>query len=69
MPDRKTGLGRLARAVTVGLLMFVAAFLVACGDDQDTQTTEGPQPTAATESVAPSGPPIQVVATTNFVAD
>ncbi|MCY3563235.1 MAG: zinc ABC transporter substrate-binding protein [bacterium] len=45
------------------------AFLGACGDDQDTQATQEPQPTAAEESAAPSGPPIQVVATTNFVAD
>ena len=66
---RNTGFGRLARALTVGLVLFVLASLVACSDGQDTQTTEGPPPTAAGESATPAGPPIQVVATTNFVAD
>ena len=69
MPDSKTGFGRIARALTVGLIVFVMASLVACADDQDTQTTEAPQPTAASESATPAGKPIQVVATTNFVAD
>ena len=45
------------------------AFLVACADDQATPATDGPQTTAAVESATPSGPPIQLVATTNFVAD
>jgi len=69
MLDRHAGFGRLAKAFTVGLFMLAVALLVACSDDQDTQPTEEPQPTAAAESAAPSGPPIQVVATTNFVAD
>lgn len=67
--DRKMGFGPLARALTVGLVLFGAAFLAACGGDQDTPATGEPQPTAAGESATPSGPPIQVVATTNFVAD
>ena len=67
--DRKVDLRRLARALTVGLVMFGVTLLAACGDDQDTQATEEPQPTAAAEGTQPSGPPIQVVATTNFVAD
>ena len=87
-------LGRLAQTLAVGLVLFAMAFLVACGDDQDTQSTEGPQPTATSagastsaqptqeappptavpttpdaSTAAPSGPPVQVVTTTNFVAD
>ncbi len=69
MPGRNTSFGRLARTLTVGLVILSMAFLGACGDDQDTQATQEPQPTATEESAAPSGPPIQVVATTNFVAD
>ena len=69
MPGRNTSFGRLARTLTVGLVILAMAFLGACGDDQDTQATQEPQPTAAEESAAPSGPPSQVVATTNFVAD
>ncbi|MDE0232822.1 MAG: metal ABC transporter substrate-binding protein [bacterium] len=69
MLDRKIGSGRLARALTVGVLMVGVTLLAACTDDQDTQAPEEPQTTAATESAPPSGPPIQVVATTNFVAD
>ena len=42
--------GRIARALPVGLIVFVMAFLVACADDQDTQATEEPQSTAGTES-------------------
>ena len=74
--DRSIGFGPLARALTVALLLFGVALLVACGGDQDTPATEGPEPTAAAQSATaagegapPSGPPIQVVATTNFVAD
>ena len=69
MMDRNTRFGGLARAFAVGLVMCAAALLVACADDQDTPATEVPEPAAAEEIVAPSGPPIQVVATTNFVAD
>ena len=69
MLDRNTGFGRLARVLAMGLVMFGVMFLAACADDQDTQETEEPQTTAAAEGAAPSGPPIQVVATTNFVAD
>ena len=82
MLDRITDFGRPARAIAVGLVMFCAALLLAsCADDQDTQATEETQamqetqateetqPTAVEESAAPSGPPIQVVTTTNFVAD
>ncbi len=67
--DRNMSFGRIARALPVGLIVFVMAFLVACADDQDTQATEEPQSIAGTESAASTGPPIQVVATTNFVAD
>ncbi len=69
MLDRYIGPGRLVRALTVGLVILGAVFLAACGDDQDTQTTEEPQQTTTTESAPPSEPPIQVVTTTNFVAD
>ena len=73
--------GYLARALAVGLVVLGAAFLVACSDDEDSQATEAPQPTATavptiaatatapTETPTPAGPPVRVVATTNFVAD
>ena len=64
--------GRLGQTIAVGLVVFVMAFLVACADDQETQSTEGPQPTApsaAGETAKPAMPPLQVVTTTNFVAD
>ena len=62
---RITGFGRLAQPLAVSLVALVMAFLVACADDQDTTAaveTQAPAPT-------PAAPPIQVVATTNFVAD
>ncbi len=68
MFDRKASSGRLARSLSVSLVVFCMA-LLACGDDQETQPTVGTQPAAAGESATPSLPPIQVVATTNFVAD
>ena len=64
--------GRLGQTLAVGLVVFAMAFLVACEFGQDTQSTEGPQPTAtsaARETPTPTMPPIQVVTTTNFVAD
>ena len=69
--DRKLGFGRLARAVTIGLVLLGAAFLAACGDDGDTQAevVDEPQPTVAEATTTPAPPPIQVVATANFVAD
>ena len=81
---------RLAQALAVGLVVFGVAFLLACSNEQDTQPTEEPQPTAtptvavpspqptATPTAAvsspqptatPSRPPLQVVATSNIVAD
>ena len=63
------GFGPLVRALTVGLVLLGATLLAACAGDQETPATGEPQPTAAGESATPSGPPIQVVATTNFVAD
>ena len=72
MLDRNRGFGNVARVLTAVLVMVGMTLLAACADDQDTQPTEEPQPTAATattESAPPSAPPIQVVATTNFVAD
>ena len=72
--------GYLARALVVGLVLLGAAFLVACSGDEDTPATEAPQPTATTAptiaatattapTATPAGPPVRVVATTNFVAD
>ena len=108
---RTINLGRLTQALALGLVVFCAALLSACGDDQDTLATAEPQPaatsaaapagaqptpeapspttppsdrtttstvaptatpsstTAPTETTTPSKPPIQVVTTTNFVAD
>ena len=79
----KESFGRLAQTIALGLVVLGLALLSACADDQDTQTTEGAQPTAtaagapagvqpttaARAATTPAAPPIQVVATTNFVAD
>ncbi len=69
--DRKLGFGRLARALTIGLVLLGAAFLAACGDDGETQAevVDEPQPTVAEATTTTAPPPIQVVATANFVAD
>ncbi|MYC84175.1 MAG: hypothetical protein F4X18_01495, partial [Acidimicrobiia bacterium] len=69
--DRKLGFGRLARALTIGLVLLGAAFLAACGDDGETQAevADEPQPTVAEATTTTAPPPIQVVATANFVAD
>ncbi len=103
---RKTYFGRLLQTLAMGLVVLSVVLLVACTDDQDTQATGEPQPTAtsanvpasaqptpqapspttpptravvpatspsnttvARETATPSGPPIKVVTTTNFVAD
>ena len=103
---RTIGFGRLAQALVLGLVVLCGVFLVACGDDQDTQATEGTQPTATSasapesaqstpqaprttapltgtnpatassqeattpgETATPFKPPVQVVTTTNFLAD
>ena len=50
---------RLALALAVGLIVFSMAFLVACGDDQDTAGTEEPQPTATPAAVATDAQPTQ----------
>ena len=50
---------RLALSLAVGLIVFSMAFLVACGDDQDTQATEEPQPTATPVAVATDAQPTQ----------
>ena len=106
IPGSTISPGRLAQAIVLGLAVLCDAFLAAFGDDQDTQATEGTQPTAtsanvpagaqptelassstaqptgavtatpsppgttvAREAATTSRPPIQVVTTTNFVAD
>ena len=104
--NRSIDFRHLAQTLAVGLVVLAMAFLVACGDGDDTQTTEAPQPTATSagastsaqptqeapqptavptsadvatpspsdsaaekKTPAPSGPKIQVVTTTNFLAD
>ena len=91
-------LGRLAKALALGLVVFGVAFLLACSNGQDTQPTEEPQPTAtprptptvtvtttqptqeapritavptstAAATATPSSPSLQVVATSNIIAD
>jgi ABC-type Zn uptake system ZnuABC Zn-binding protein ZnuA len=69
MLDRNTRFGLLARQLTVGFVLLGMAFLIACTNDQDTQSPAEPEPTSTSEGATPSRPPIQVVATTNFVAD
>ena len=92
----KDYLQRPAQALAMGLVVFGVAFLLACSNEQDTQPTREPQPTA-TPTVAvpspqptptqeapsitavptstdaatatPSSPSLQVVATSNIVAD
>ncbi len=62
MLDRKNRYGRFAQTFAVGLIAFAMAFLSACATDQDPQES-------AKEAAQPSAPLIQVVTTTNFVAD
>ena len=76
---RNSYLGRLAKTLALGLALTAAVFLGACTSDDPEPATQAPQPTAtptsapapatATPTEAPSRPPTQVVATTNFVAD
>ena len=71
--------GRPARTLAVGLVLLAMTLLAACTDDEDTQpTAEQPAATSgATSAAAPaaggtaqsSRPPVQVVTSTNFVAD
>ena len=62
MLDRKNRYGRFALTFAVGLVAFALAFLSACATDQDPQES-------AKEAAKPSAPLIQIVTTTNFVAD
>ena len=59
---RKNRSGLLAQTVAAGLVVFAVAFLAACGDDQGPQASTGEAPKL-------SLPPVQVVTTTNFLAD
>ena len=45
-------LRRLAQTLALGLVVLGVAFLVACGDNQDTQATEVPQPTATSAAAS-----------------
>ena len=60
--NRKHCFGRLAQTVAVGLVVFAVAFLAACADEQ------GPQ-ASVSEAPKHTAPPVQVVTTTNFLAD
>ena len=62
MLDRKNSFGRIAQTIAAGLVVFAMAFLAACATDQ------GPEEFAK-EAAQPSAPLVQVVTTTNFVAD
>ena len=76
--------GHLARVSAVAFVLLAVALLVACTDAQPTQQAPDPTtpppgsdtstapPSATTaprETATPSAPPVQVVTTTNFVAD
>ena len=52
---RTIQIGRLAQALTLGLVVLCGALLMACADGQDTPTTVGPTPTAAV-AVEPTNP-------------
>ena len=74
-------LGGPAQTLALGLVLFAAALLGACADGDSTQptatSTSAPAPVEATptdtppamETATPSRPPLQVVATSNIVAD
>ncbi len=76
---RNSYLGRLAKTLALGLALLAVTILGACTSDDPEPATQAPQPTATptsapapatpTPTEAPSRPPTQVVATTNFVAD
>ncbi len=60
--NRRNRFGRLAQTLAAGLVALVLAFLAACADFQGPQASVGEAPEQAL-------PAIQVVTTTNFVAD
>ena len=60
--SRKNRFGRLAQTVAVGLVVFAMAFLAACASDEDSQAP-------AEEAPKADLPRLQVVTTTNFLAD
>ncbi len=62
MPNRKNHLGRLAQTLAAGLVVLALAILAACATGQAPQAP-------AEEEPRPAAPPVQVVTTTNFVAD
>ena len=56
---RNYNLQSLTRALALGLVVLGLALLVACSDDQDTQATEVPQPTATSAGVPATAQPTQ----------
>ncbi|MDE2861654.1 MAG: metal ABC transporter substrate-binding protein [Chloroflexota bacterium] len=82
--NRTGSLRRLAQTLALGIALFALMFLGACAGDEPTEApqptatstsapatvvatpTDAPPPT---EAAAPSGPQLQVVATSNIVAD
>lgn len=58
----KNSPGRLVQALAVGLALFAMAFLAACATDQEAEAPTGKEP-------KDTAPPLQIVTTTNFVAD
>ncbi len=68
--------GRPAQTLAVGLVLLAMVFLAACTDDEDAQPAAETQPAATSgaasgvgETPQASRPPVQVVTSTNFVAD
>ena len=59
---RTKGFGHLARALAVGLVVFCAAFLTACADEQEAPAAEGPGPAAAVAVASANSQPTQEAA-------
>ncbi len=59
---RNINFGRLVQALAMGLVVFFGAFIAACSNDQDTQATEGPTPTAAVAVALADSQPTQEAA-------
>ena len=62
MRNRKICFGRIAQTLAMGLVVFAMTLLAACATDEDPEAS-------ITDAPKHAAPPLQIVTTTNFVAD